>query len=107
MAGASTLDPDNFPREGRKPLKGHEETTLGTGENSDSGSDIAGRPMPKVEDDPSNRDRDVDRIVGPADAGLGGGLDQAEEARLGKTDEDIEREARRAGTRAKTAPRKP
>jgi hypothetical protein len=33
--------------------------------------------------------------VGPGEAGLGGGLDQAEEARLGKTDEDIERERHR------------
>src|SRR4051812_16935618 len=34
----------------------------------------------------------VDRVVGPEEAGLGGGLDQAEEARLGKTDEEIQRE---------------
>jgi hypothetical protein len=39
-----------------------------------------------------NADRDVDRIVSDAEAGLGGGLDQAEEARLGKTDEELERE---------------
>ena len=34
----------------------------------------------------------VDRVVGAEEAGLGGGLDQAEEARLGKTDEEIQRE---------------
>lgn len=34
----------------------------------------------------------VDRIVNDSEAGLGGGLDQAEEARLGKTDEQIARE---------------
>jgi len=34
----------------------------------------------------------VDRVVGSEEAGLGGGLDQAEEARLGKTDEEIQRE---------------
>jgi hypothetical protein len=34
-------------------------------------------------------DIDTDRIVGPEDAGLGGGLDQAEEARAGITDEEI------------------
>jgi hypothetical protein len=32
----------------------------------------------------------VDRVVGPADAGLGGGLDEAEEAQLGVTDEELE-----------------
>lgn len=34
-------------------------------------------------------DINVDRIVGPEEAGLGGGLDQAEEAQLGITDEEI------------------
>jgi hypothetical protein len=32
----------------------------------------------------------ADRIVDAADAGLGGGLDQAEEAQLGITDEEID-----------------
>jgi hypothetical protein len=32
----------------------------------------------------------VDRVVGPEDAGLGGGLDEAEEAQLGITDEELE-----------------
>lgn len=31
----------------------------------------------------------IDRVVGPEDAGLGGGLDQAEEARMGITDEEL------------------
>lgn len=35
-----------------------------------------------------------DRIVGPEEAGLGGGLDQAEEARLGVTDEELAEMAR-------------
>ena len=34
----------------------------------------------------------VDRVVGPEDAGLGGGLDEAEEAQLGITDEELEAE---------------
>ena len=40
----------------------------------------------------------VDRVVGPEDAGLGGGLDEAEEAQLGTTDEnrDSEPEAEEA-----------
>jgi hypothetical protein len=34
----------------------------------------------------------VDRVVDAADAGLGGGLDEAEEAQLGITDEELEAE---------------
>ena len=33
----------------------------------------------------------VDRVVDSSEAGLGGGLDQAEEGRLGVTDEELER----------------
>lgn len=36
-----------------------------------------------------------DRIVGADEAGLGGGLDQAEEAQLGITDEELEQMARK------------
>ncbi len=36
-----------------------------------------------------------DRIVGPEEAGLGGGLDQAEEAQLGITDEELAARRRR------------
>src|SRR4051794_37551449 len=36
-----------------------------------------------------------DRIVGPEEAGLGGGLDQAEEAQLGITDEELAEMVRR------------
>jgi hypothetical protein len=36
-----------------------------------------------------------DRVVGPDEAGLGGGLDQAEEAQLGVTDEELAEMARR------------
>jgi len=39
-------------------------------------------------------DTGFDRIVGADEAGLGGGLDQAEEAQLGVTDEEL---AKRAG----------
>jgi hypothetical protein len=41
-------------------------------------------------------DTGFDRVVGPDEAGLGGGLDQAEEARLGVTDEELAERARRA-----------
>jgi len=37
----------------------------------------------------------ADRIVGPEEAGLGGGLDQAEEAQLGITDEELAEMVRR------------
>jgi hypothetical protein len=37
-----------------------------------------------------------DRIVGPEEAGLGGGLDQAEEAQLGITDEELAERSRRS-----------
>lgn len=106
MAG-STLDPDNPPgRRRRKTQKGHDTKSLGPSDSSDSGSDVAGAG-PSVGDldmdDTSDRhgtgehltagkeprvrvnaDRDADRIVGSDEAGLGGGLDQAEEARQDK-----------------------
>jgi len=34
-------------------------------------------------------ERGTDRVVGAEEAGLGGGLDEAEEARLGVTDEEL------------------
>jgi hypothetical protein len=85
----STLDPDNFPagKTRRKIQKGHDTRSLGPSDSSDSGSDMAG---PSYVDD--DADRDVDRIVGADEAGLGGGLDQAEEAQQGITDEEIEQE---------------
>jgi len=43
---------------------------------------------------------DADRVVGPEEAGLGGGLDQAEEAQRGTSDEQIARE-RAHGKRAR------
>ena len=42
-----------------------------------------------VERVPNARDLKTDRVVEDKDAGLGGGLDQAEEARLGITDEEL------------------
>jgi len=59
----------------------------GTGEHLTAGKD------PAVEVD---GDIGTDRIVGADEAGLGGGLDQAEEAQLGITDEELEQEAKRA-----------
>lgn len=64
----------------------------GTGEHLTAGKDP---------DIGVNADRGVDRVVGANEAGLGGGLDEAEEARLGKTDEEID-EARNQAGRVKT-----
>jgi hypothetical protein len=106
----STLDPDNLPiSPGRKTSPGHDARSLGHSDSSDSGSDLIGDGNP--DDDTSDRagtgerpgvepttgagdgaDIGFDRIVGADGAGLGGGLDQAEEARLGITDEEIEEE---------------
>jgi hypothetical protein len=59
----------------------------GTGERADVGDTGAA---------PAGSDLLPDRIVGEAAAGLGGGLDQAEEAQLGITDEEIEAAEKRA-----------
>jgi hypothetical protein len=59
---------------------------VGTGEHLTAGKD----PDIRV-----NADRDADRVVGAEEAGLGGGLDQAEEAQLGITDEEIAKRGRR------------
>jgi hypothetical protein len=59
--------------------------SAGTGEHLTAGKDP---------DIGVNADRGVDRVVGRGEAGLGAGMDEAEEARLGKTDEEMD-EARR------------
>lgn len=119
----STLDPDNFPVRKPRPPKGHDTKSLGPSDFSDSGSDIvdAGRSVgDRGMDDNSDRygtgeriaagkeprerpnaERDADRVVGGDEAGLGGGLDQAEEARRGQTDEEIEKEARKVRPRGR------
>jgi hypothetical protein len=101
MASKSTLDPENFPG-GNGPhasLKGHDVGSLGPSDSSDSGSDLVGsRPnageirLESGADDYSSADNtddiDTDRVVSAKEAGLGGGLDQAEEAQLGIRDDD-------------------
>jgi hypothetical protein len=106
---SSTLDPDSFSENGKPVVKGHDIRSLGPSDSSDTGSDVAG-PGVEGEDADSDTDRfgtgeraaaaddaDVeidqdiraDRVVTADKAGLGGGLDQAEEARLGITDEEL------------------
>lgn len=106
MASNSTLDPDNFPVGGkpRGAPKGHDIGSLGPSDSSDSGSDLAGsRPdaddfnLARGADEDSaaahTNDIDTDRVVTADEAGLGGGLDQAEEAQTGLRDDDEERPA--------------
>jgi len=65
-----------------------------TSDAEGTGEHLTGGPEPDVH---ANSDRGFDRVVDASEAGLGGGLDQAEEARLGKTDEEIEAEKRSGG----------
>jgi hypothetical protein len=108
IMSSSTLDPDNLPVDtDRKMPPGHAARSIGRSDSSDSGSDLIGDGNPdddtsdragtgeRLSADPSGDERpdaDIgfDRIVTGPEAGLGGGLDQAEEAQLGITDEEIE-----------------
>ena len=100
MSSNSTLDPENFPTEDRpvRQPRGHGVRSLGPSDSTDSGSDLAGsRPnrggvsleRGADEDSAARKTHDVttDRVVGAEEAGLGGGLDQAEEAQLGVKDD--------------------
>jgi hypothetical protein len=57
----------------------------GTGEHMTAGKEPTVSP---------GADIGTDRIVGPEEAGLGDGLDEAEEARLGITDEELRKQSR-------------
>ena len=81
--------------------QGRAEPKIGPSDSSDTfsdrpdistDSDAGGTGERKtVERVPNARDVKTDRVVEDKDAGLGGGLDQAEEARLGITDEELAR----------------
>jgi len=96
---------DELDEDGIEILKGHDVQSTGPSDSSDGGSDLMGLGR---EDDTSDRngtgergtvgttidvreaaDIGADRIVEAKRAGLGRGLDQAEEAQLGITDEQI------------------
>ena len=95
---------------GNEVSKGHGIRTLGPSDSSDTGADMMGiggvdntsdrngtGERASVEADPdvdAGIDLATDAVVGAEGAGLGGGLDQAEEAQLGITDEEIERALR-------------
>jgi hypothetical protein len=80
-------------RAAHNPALGPTQTRLESETSSDT--DAAGTgERASVENEPAtrvNRDIGFDRVVDAGEVGLGGGLDQAEEGRLGVTDEEIER----------------
>ena len=120
----STLNPENLADRAPRRPPGHDVKSLGPSDSSDSGSDMATSASEDADlldaergensDDDSDRsgtgenltanrepqlrvngDIEFDRVVDAGEAGLGGGLDQAEEARLGTTDEEVELKSKR------------
>ena len=107
MTKRSTLDPDNLPgQDAAEQPKGRDVRSVGPSNSSDTGADMIGADVGELADDTSDRegtgdrssagrepnirmggDIAPDRIVGPSEAGLGGGLDEAEEALVDSTDE--------------------
>jgi hypothetical protein len=109
MTRHSTLDPDDPADDApAAPVKGHDTGSLGPSDSSDSGSDLARpgtdrrlgdigldadsdrggtgeRMSADLEPEREVADLETDRVVDASEAGLGGGLDQAEEAQVGKT----------------------
>ena len=88
----------NIPRH-----QGRAEPKIGPSDSSDTFSDRPDRPStdsddggtgerPAVGKVPHAADEGADRVVKSEEAGLGGGLDQAEEAQLGTTDEEIRKQ---------------
>lgn len=114
MAGASTLDPDNFPGAGsatspasNAARKGNDTGSLGPSDSTDSGSDVSSGFVTSPEELVSDSDAEgtgdragvgkneeagedigFDQTVDASDAGLGTGLDEAELARRGRPDND-------------------
>jgi hypothetical protein len=77
----------------RDPRNSLEEADFSDDEAKDETSDT-----PSVESESDLRmggDTGFDRVIEADEAGLGGGLDQAEEARLGVTDEELAEMLRR------------
>ena len=126
MTARSTLDPDDDADDApAAPAKGHDTGSLGPSDSSDSGSDLAGpgtdrrlgdigldadsdrsgtgeRMSADIEPEREVGDVDTDRVVDASEAGLGGGLDQAEEAQRGKTHYGSERDAQRTSEGERT-----
>lgn len=107
MPKTKTVDLDSLLDEsGNKFPKGRDIRSLGPSDSSDTGADMLGiggldsttdrngtGERASVENDAdleTGADIGTDGIVSAQAAGLGGGLDQAEEAQLGITDEEME-----------------
>jgi hypothetical protein len=94
MVNRSTPNPDTVPEHVKRNLA-NEDANFGDMDTSDE-EDLNERVLAGEEADVHiGGDISPDRIVSADEAGLGGGLDQAEEARLGITDEELEEMARR------------
>jgi hypothetical protein len=106
MPKPSPVDIDSLLDEsGNAYPKGHDIRSIGPSDSSDTGADMVGiagldsttdrngtGERASVENDAdldAEADISADDIVDAGEAGLGGGLDQAEEAQLGITDEEI------------------
>lgn len=99
------MDWEDSPPADDEVLKGHDVASLGPGDSSDTGADMMGLGREhdtsdrqgtgermSLDDEPNDRyaaDIAADRVVDADGAGLGDGLDQAEEAQLGITDEEL------------------
>lgn len=101
MAGPGLIDDDALPLDRGT----NEDQEAGRDDVADAGASIGDDAMDDNSDrfgtgerraagkEPgvgADRDRDTDRVVNADEAGLGGGLDQAEEARFGLRDKDRE-----------------
>ena len=99
-------NPVRVPSRDEEVLKGHDIRSLGPSDSSDTGADMMGLggldstsdrqgtgERLDVEDAGEGKvddDLAFDRIISADEAGLGDGLDQAEEAVLGTTDEELQ-----------------
>jgi hypothetical protein len=107
MTKPKPVDLDSLLDEvGNEVGKGHDIRSVGPSDSSDTGADMVGiggldstsdrngtGERADVENDGEldfEADVGADNIVEAEQAGLGGGLDQAEEAQLGITDEEID-----------------
>jgi hypothetical protein len=108
MTRPETVDIDALLDEsGNELSRGHGIRSVGPSDSSDTGADMVGlggldntsdrngtgerASVEQNADADSAADIETDKIVGASEAGLGLGLDQAEEAQLGVTDEEIGR----------------
>jgi hypothetical protein len=99
-------DIDDLLEDAAEVPKGHDIRSLGPSDSSDTGADMVGiQGLDSTTDRQGTGERatvgselevktgadiTADRVIESEEAGLGGGLDQAEEAQLGLTDEEIE-----------------